>query len=85
MTKAEVLAAALRGDGPLGRAADDEPVFVLIARDVLASSIVRAWADLLEASGAHIGLLTPIRQATIAEARALAAAMERWPARTLPE
>lgn len=35
---------ALKGEGCLGKAADDEPVFVLRARDIYAPSAVRAWA-----------------------------------------
>jgi hypothetical protein len=42
-TKREVLEAALRGEGCLGKAADDEPVFVLRAQDALAGPTIRYW------------------------------------------
>jgi hypothetical protein len=36
---------AARGEGCLGRAHPDEPVFVLRAQDALFSETVRFWAD----------------------------------------
>lgn len=50
MTKRETL------DDPkscLNKAADDEPVFVLRAKDPLASKVVRYWALLAEAGSDH--------------------------------
>lgn len=44
MNKRDTLAAAAVGDGCLGRSRDDEPVFVLCARDPLAPALVREWA-----------------------------------------
>ena len=38
--------AAARGEGCLGKAADDEPVFVLRAKDRLAPMIVEIWAEM---------------------------------------
>jgi len=43
MTKRETLEAAAKGEGCLGRAADDEPVFVLRAKDVLATEAIGEW------------------------------------------
>jgi len=43
-TKREVLLAAAKGEGCLGKAADDEPVFVLRAQDILAPMAIRDWA-----------------------------------------
>lgn len=48
----------------------DEPVFVLLARDVHAPLLVRMWADIREASGE-----VPVK---IEEARSCADAMARW-------
>lgn len=42
-TKSEILAALARGEGPLGTAADDEPVFVLRGRDLSAPVAIRVW------------------------------------------
>lgn len=43
-TKSEELKAAAQGRGCLGRAADDEPLFVLRAQDKSAPYVVRHWA-----------------------------------------
>ena len=69
-TKADVLRAAARSEGCLGRSAPDEPVFVLVARDVLAADKVRAWALALAARHGPA--------AKVASAYALADAMDRW-------
>jgi hypothetical protein len=53
VTKAEVLEAAARGDGVLGRTQDDEPIFVMTGRDPIAPLRVDAWATLAEAHGFH--------------------------------
>lgn len=42
-TKKEVLEAALKGEGCLGKAADDEPVFVFRAQDMLAVGVIMGW------------------------------------------
>jgi hypothetical protein len=47
-TKKEVLEAALRGEGCLGRAKDDEPVFVLVGDDMLAVGAIQYWMHRLE-------------------------------------
>lgn len=44
-TKKETLEAALRGEGCLGKAADDEPVFVLRAKDLVAPSAIEYWSE----------------------------------------
>lgn len=43
ITKKEVLEAAARGEGCLGRAKDDEPVFVLVGDDILAVGTIQYW------------------------------------------
>jgi hypothetical protein len=53
----------------LNRAQDDEPVFVLRAKDPIAAGVVRAWAQ--HALDHHEG-------AKIDEALALAEQMEAW-------
>lgn len=42
-TKKQVMEAALRGEGCLGRAKDDEPVFVLVGDDILAVGTIQYW------------------------------------------
>lgn len=78
--KKEELEKALRGEGCLGKAADDEPVFILRAQDKLAPEIIREWAKKL--------YLADPTSATVKkrdEARALADAMEAWPNRKIPD
>lgn len=43
-TKREVVEQLARGEGCLGKADDDEPIFVLRAQDVFAPSLVESWA-----------------------------------------
>ena len=43
VTKTDVLIAAARGEGCLGRAADDEPVIVLRAHDHIAPHVALDW------------------------------------------
>ena len=65
-------------DPCLAKVAEDEPIFILRAQDRLAPNLVRDWADEAEAAG-HC----PPEK--IAEARALAAEMERWAFRKFPD
>jgi hypothetical protein len=48
----------------------NEPMFILLGRDVGAYSLVEAWANARESSGEN--------PAVVAEARACAAAMKAW-------
>lgn len=70
MTKREVLDAAANGEGCLGRSQDDEPVFVLCARDVLAIGAVQDWIR----QAAHAG----VNDAKIAGAMRDARQMNVW-------
>jgi len=55
----------------INKAADDEPVFVLRANDVIAASIVDYWANCAESGDHH-------EDWKIKEARELAQEMRRW-------
>ena len=68
---------AVRGQGCLGKAADDEPVFTLRAQDAFAAALVEKWANFAEEAGC--------RPEKVAEARELAKAMRRWPTKKLPD
>jgi hypothetical protein len=61
----------------LNKAADDEPVFVLRAHDVIAPVIVDEWANMAESMG------TPREKVT--EARVLASIMRSWRDRKVPD
>jgi hypothetical protein len=70
---------AAKGKGCLGKAADDEPVFVLRANDVVAPAAVEAWADFVEQS---VGAMVSGDQtrAKVQEARSIAHQMRAWQA-----
>ena len=53
------------------RAAEDEPLFVIRAKDKLSASMVRQWAEAAAMTGAH-------EPEKIQEARELAEIMESW-------
>lgn len=71
MTKAEELRAAQEGGGCLGRSQDDEPIFILCARDRTASKTVRQWVQNAKDAGCA-------NQAKLDEALDLAMQMDRW-------
>ena len=64
-------------DTCLQKAADVEPIFVLRAQDELAPILVRLWADMAENLGTN--------NDKVEEAINLAAMMEQWPNRKLPD
>ena len=68
---------AAGGKGCLGKAADDEPVFILRAQDALAADIVDRWAEWALAVGCPL--------AKVQEARSLAQAMREWPVHKNPD
>lgn len=67
-TKAEELS---NPNSCLSKAADDEPIFVLRAKDPLAADLVREWAMLAARHGEH-------EDAKCVEALAHARHMEQW-------
>lgn len=72
---------AASGKGCLGKAADDEPVFVLRAKDRFAPQLVEAWANLVDSATANsIGSAVDKSRAKIKEARGLAHTMRAWQA-----
>lgn len=82
MNKKETLEAAARGEGCLGRSQDDEPVFVIVARDVTAAETVRAWAGAY-VNAAITGGVTTLADGCpfVAKARdaiGIAAEMDAW-------
>lgn len=61
----------------LENVADDEPIFVLRAQDVLAPLVVEHWAEL----AAKMGVKTP----KVFEAFDCANAMRRWGTKKIPD
>lgn len=76
MKKREVMALAAQGKGCLGKAADDEEIFVLRAQDILAARTVRGWAQLASDLG--------VSESKVDEAALCARRMENWPDRKIP-
>jgi hypothetical protein len=74
-TKSETLEMLARGEGCLGHAADDEPVFVLRAHDKTFAATIFIWAILQR-------LLGSTAHAKIGEAEQIAHAGREWQART---
>lgn len=76
-TKREELAKLDAGEGCLGKAADDEPIFILRGQDMLSEQGVRDWANRAESVGC-----SPEK---VKEARQLADKMAEWPNRKNPD
>ena len=73
MVKSEEVAALGRGEGCLGRSQDDEPVFVLVARDKFSADTIRWWAKQVVLKGQRSQV-----DPKILEALALADQMDEW-------
>lgn len=76
-TKKEVLEQALRGEGCLGKAKDNEPVFVLRAQDIHAADLVEKWAIWAEVGGCD-----PDK---VDEAKTIVEDMRNWHPRKHPD
>ena len=76
-TKREELIKLTQGQGCLGKAHDDEPIFILRAQDIHAADLVEKWAIWARASGCG--------NDKVQEAHDLADKMRRWPGRKNPD
>lgn len=74
-TAKEEREAAARGEGCLGKAADDEPVFILRSTDKFAPILVDLWCEFVRAAGKAPD------DPKLIEALLLAQKMRRWQAR----
>lgn len=83
ITAKEVREAAARGEGCLGKAADDEPVFVLRAQDCHAAELVEKWAIWVSVAVPQAGGRGMADK--VAEANLIADQMRRWPTRKNPD
>jgi hypothetical protein len=71
--------------GCLAKTANGEPIFVLRAQDIFAPEVVRTWAKLF-AIVKTVGGPQPLDwYAKYQEALGVAAAMETWPTRKIPD
>lgn len=69
-TKAQELELMAKGEGCLGKAKADEPIFILRSQDLLSPGLVREWAARAHAHGCSIS--------KVQEAYDLARRMEVW-------
>jgi hypothetical protein len=79
MTKKEMVE---NKDSCLNKAADNEPLFVLRAQDMLAPQFVNAWANSLEQYCVQKNKPVP---AKVADAYEIANQMRAWPNRKYPD
>lgn len=68
---------AAAGKGPLGKAADDEPVFILRAQDAISADLIEMWAVRAAMVGAPAGKVSSARQ--------IADDFRRWPTKKNPD
>lgn len=83
ITARQLREATTRGEGPLAKAGDDEPVFLLRAQDNLAADLVDQWA--IQASVAIPNIGGSDLGHKVAEARLIADTMRRWPIHKNPD
>jgi hypothetical protein len=83
ITAKELRDATTRGEGPLAKAADDEPVFLLRAQDCHAADLVEKWAIWVSSAIPHIEGSAMTHKVT--EAMLIADQMRRWPVRKNPD
>lgn len=83
ITAKELREATLRGEGPLAKSADDEPVFLLVGRDSLADEGVDRWAVRASLLVSPTGSQHLANKVT--EARQIAEAMRAWTPRKDPD
>ena len=77
ITAKELREATLRGEGPLAKAADDEPVFLLRAQDNLAAALVEKWAILASVAVPSAAEDNKMHK-KVSEARQIADMMSHW-------
>lgn len=83
ITAKELREATLRGEGPLAKAHDNEPVFLLRAQDHHAADLVDKWAiwnsvNVPSAGGKEL-------QKKIENAKMIAELMRSWPIHKAPD
>jgi hypothetical protein len=83
ITAKELREATLRGEGPLAKAADDEPVFLLRGQDCLAAGLVEKWTIQANAMIPTCG--SRMMQDKINEAKLISEFMDKWPVHKTPD
>lgn len=85
ITAKELREATLRGEGPLAKAADNEPVFLLRAQDNLSAQLVEMWAIQASVMVPSADDKGHTLDKKVTEARQIADAMHHWPIKKNPD
>lgn len=83
ITAKELRDATARGEGPLAKAADDEPVFLLRGQDCLAARLVESWA--IQANAMMSTCESRPLLNKINEARLISEFMDKWHIHKTPD
>lgn len=83
ITAKELREATLRGEGPLAKAHDDEPVFLLRAQDHHAAELVDKWAIWTSINVPSAGGNQLYKK--VSEAKQIADRMRAWPIHKAPD
>jgi hypothetical protein len=83
ITAKELREATARGEGPLAKAHDDEPVFLLRGQDCHAADLVEKWAIWAGAAVPTVGGSEVNHK--VQEAILIADFMRRWPIHKQPD
>lgn len=83
ITAKELREATLRGEGPLAKAHDDEPVFLLRGQDCHAADLVEKWAIWVSSGVPQAGGKPVLDK--VNEANLIADTMRRWPIHKSPD
>jgi hypothetical protein len=73
-TKKQVMEAALRGEGCLGKCKDDEPVFVLVGDDLFAAGTIGFWVS-------RLSMMAGRNRAKVDEANEVIKEFQLWAAK----
>jgi hypothetical protein len=83
ITAKELREATARGEGPLAKAADDEPVFLLRGQDCLAAASVERWA--IQAAAMVPTCASQRMHDKVNEARLISEFMDKWHVHKTPD
>lgn len=83
ITAKELREATLRGEGPLAKAQEDEPVFLLRAQDKHAADLVEKWATWVSVDVPNCGDRSMHNK--VQEAMLIADFMRRWHTHKAPD
>lgn len=84
ITAKELREATARGEGPLAKAHDDEPVFLLRGQDCHAADLVEKWCAWVSVAVPSADVNNDMAK-KVSEATLIADFMRRWPIHKQPD